>query len=100
MHRDLTEVLRSQQIMLGKNPENYPMRLAESFKNELKRLLIWEKKEPGVQMLHLHYTDVLNDPQKVSEELETFLGRELNIGEMLKVVDPELYRNRSVNEKA
>jgi tetratricopeptide (TPR) repeat protein len=64
MHRDLDEVLRSQQIMLGRSPENYPIALANSFKNELQQLLVWEKKEPGVQVLHLHYKEVLANPEK------------------------------------
>ncbi len=95
MHRNLDEIITSQQVMLGKNTENYPLRLVNSFKDTLKKVVIWEKKEPGVEVLNLHYTDVIHNAENVAEKIGQFLGKDLNTQEMKSVVDASLYRNRS-----
>ena len=61
MLRDMNEILRSQQIMLGKNPEVFPVSLANAFKKELEHIDIWVNKEPNVEFLYINYNEVIND---------------------------------------
>ena len=50
--------------------------------------------QPHIEMLHVHYHDMLNDPAGEAQKVNQFLGNCLRTGEMGKVVDPTLYRQR------
>ncbi len=59
VHRDIGEVLRSQQIMLGKQAElranAYPVMLANAFQKQLEKAEHWLKNQPHAEVLHRVY---------------------------------------------
>jgi len=94
MDRDMDEVLKSQQIMLGKDPSVYPSVIANSFKKELEKVEAWANSSPAVRLKHVSYKDVIANPTAVAEDVNEFLGYKLDTEKMIETVDPELYRNR------
>ncbi len=99
MQRDMEEVLRSQQIMLGKqkavDQNAFPMTLSEGFKKQLEKAESWIQSQPNVSVLYVNYADVVNNPEEQAENINSFLGGELNIEGMLSSVDKQLYRNKA-----
>lgn len=95
MNRDLSEIIKSQQKMIGKNTDILPLKLFEAFQNQLKQVEIWKNKEPGVEIIYLDYKQVLEQPEEVSKKLASFIGLELNTSEMVTCVDKTLYRNKA-----
>lgn len=94
MNRDINEVVKSQQKMIGKDPETLPIQLINAFHNQLEVVNSWKNKEPGVEMIYVNYTDVLNNPNEVIKNLQSFIGVDLNTQEMEKCIDKSLYRNK------
>jgi predicted AlkP superfamily phosphohydrolase/phosphomutase/tetratricopeptide (TPR) repeat protein len=98
MEREMEEIIQSQQIMLGKKAEVekkiYPAALAETFKKQLEKTRSWLKTHPQFDVLYVPYTEVINMPSEVAENLSTFLDADLDMEAMLKAVDKNLYRNR------
>jgi predicted AlkP superfamily phosphohydrolase/phosphomutase/tetratricopeptide (TPR) repeat protein len=97
MERDMDEVLTSQQVMLGRgDAKAYPMVLANAFKKQLEQSKEWLDRQPNIDVMFVNYADVVNDPQEQAENINGFLGNTLNLEEMVSVVDPTLYRNKTV----
>ncbi len=94
MTRDLNEVIKSQQKMLGKNQEDFPVKLYNQYQKLLSNVSVWNKKEPGVEILYVDYKKTLNDPMPVLDKIERFLGIPLNKNSMVDCIDMNLYRNR------
>ncbi|WP_083478264.1 alkaline phosphatase family protein [Lacinutrix himadriensis] len=94
MNRDLTEVVKSQQKMIGKDPDVLPVKLFEAYKKHLNQVAVWKDKEPSVELIYVNYKDVLNDTDKVIEKVTSFVGVDLDKKEMIKCVDTSLYRNK------
>jgi predicted AlkP superfamily phosphohydrolase/phosphomutase/thioredoxin-like negative regulator of GroEL len=98
MEREMEEVIRSQQIMLGKKAEVekkiYPAALAETFGKQLEKTRSWLKSHPQFDVMYVPYTDVISRPEEVSEDLAVFLETDLEISKMVEAVDKNLYRNR------
>lgn len=94
MKRDMGEVLRSQQIMLKRNPDEFPMAIASVFQKELDFVENWSKTEPGVSILYVDYKEVVDNPFENADKINEFLGGRLNVDNMVHVVDPTLYRNK------
>jgi hypothetical protein len=98
MNRDIHEVIQSQQKMLGKDKEVFPMHLYNQFQRLLKSVTSWQKVEPGVEILYVNHRDVIEDPETVARQVAEFIGQPLDIGAMATVVDPKLYRNKYQGE--
>jgi Sulfotransferase domain len=102
MQREMDEVLRSQQIMLGKKAHveksAYPMALAEAFKKQLQQAEAWIGRSPNVEVLHIDYADAVENAEEVAENVSAFLGESLNIEAMVASVDKNLYRNKLKTE--
>lgn len=98
MEREMEEIIKSQQIMLGKKSDVdrkiYPAELADTFKKQLEKTRSWIKTHPQFEVMYVSYTDVINNPTEVAENLSEFLDTDLNIQDMAKAVDPLLYRNK------
>ena len=94
MNRDLTEIIKSQQKMVGKNTDILPVKLFEAFNKQLDQVEIWKQKEPGVELMYLNYKDVLDNTDEVINKLSSFIGLDLNASEMISCVDKTLYRNK------
>ncbi|MEZ4801813.1 MAG: alkaline phosphatase family protein [Gelidibacter sp.] len=94
MNRDLTEVVKSQQKMIGRDPENLPLKLFDSYSKQLNKVELWKDREPGVELIYLNYKDVLNDTEEAVNKIISFIGQDLDKESMAKCVDKTLYRNK------
>ena len=94
MTRDLNEILKSQQKMIGKIEDVFPVKLYNKFQKLLSNIEVWKKKEPGVELIYLDYKDVLDNPESTVKSIERFLGVPLNRLEMINCIDKKLYRTK------
>jgi predicted AlkP superfamily phosphohydrolase/phosphomutase/tetratricopeptide (TPR) repeat protein len=99
MQREISEVLISQQRMLGKTREqaikNYPFKLAQTYFGQLERVEQWIEDQPNVDILRVNYADAHNNPRETALRIIDFLDKDLNIEAMINAVDKKLYRNQS-----
>jgi hypothetical protein len=95
MNRDLTEVVKSQQKMVGKNSDILPVKLFESYNKHLNQVEIWKDNEPGVELIYVDYKEVLFNTDQVLDKVTSFIGVDLDKSEMIKSIDKTLYRNKS-----
>ncbi len=95
MHRELNEVLVSQQKMLGKESTATDATLHTVFERQRNEAVQWADKQPFVDLLELHYAQVIQDPVGTARAISSFLERTVNEEEMVKTVDKNLYRNRN-----
>lgn len=98
MQRHMPEVLASQKQMLRRRGEPTDTvsdeQMAELFSRHIERVKAWLAQQPNIEVLHVHYSDVLADPRRQAERVNHFLGGELDVDRMAAVVDPALYRQR------
>jgi len=97
MERDLDEMLRSQEKMLvrlGRTPAPAD-KMKQSYKIHLERLHTWMGNQSHMEVLLVHYNDLMRNPKEQTQRVNVFLGGALNLDRMLSVVDLNLYRNRS-----
>ncbi|MEO5674040.1 MAG: alkaline phosphatase family protein [Chitinophagales bacterium] len=103
MKRDMAEILKSQQIMLGKtrqvSRDAYPIVLAEAFNKQIDKAEMLFRRMPNIEVLYVNYTDVIEDPLEVAESIAEFLGEELDTQKMASSVDKSLYRNKSESKE-
>lgn len=97
MKRNLDEIIKSQQKMIGKNPDIFPVSLYNAFRKQLESIEIWKNKEPGVELIYIDYKDVLDHPNVAIDKIQSFLGIDLKKNEMEKCIDISLYRNKIVS---
>lgn len=95
MKRNIEEIMRSQQKMLGEEEEDYPTEMIEIFKKELNNVEIWIQDNPNIEMIKINYSDMIHDPSENIHLIKEFLGVPLNEKKMLKVIDPSLYRSKT-----
>ncbi|NND88074.1 MAG: tetratricopeptide repeat protein, partial [Flavobacteriaceae bacterium] len=95
MKRDLDEIIKSQQKMLGKNPDTLPVKIYNAFHTQLQTVARWKEREPGVELLYVDYAELVDDPDALVEKIKSFLGlKSLDSEKMKKSIDKKLYRNR------
>ncbi len=94
MNRDLTEIVKSQQKMRGKDPDALPLRLFEAYKRQLSLVETWKNKEPGVELIYIDYKDALNNTNTVVNKVVSFIDVSMNTKQMSACVDKSLYRNK------
>jgi len=94
MKRDLNEVIQSQQKMLGKTQDVFPVKIYNEFQKLLSNVAIWGKKEPGVEILYIDYKQILEKPEEMAKKVQEFIGKDLDVEAMASCVDTSLYRNR------
>jgi hypothetical protein len=98
MERHMPEILASQRKMLvhrGEDSERMQdARMAELFSGHVDQVRSWLAQHPNFDVLYVHYSDVLADPEAQAIRVNNFLGNRLQYEAMAEVVDPELYRNR------
>ena len=98
MHRNLDEVIASQNKLIERRPDAHASadreRLVYLFEKELvsaENVL----KQRDIATLHLEHGKTIEDPANTSAELRNFLNYGLKEKEMAKVIDPRLYRRRA-----
>jgi hypothetical protein len=98
MHRDVHEVLASQQLMLQRSGRRGtdlpPERLVEVFADQVRRVLDWAARQSHVAVLRVDYREVIDDPAVQAKRINTFLGGTLDEAMMAGAVDRSLYRRR------
>jgi len=100
MQRDLNEVMASQQRMMirnGKEPgqSSAEEELSQSYAEHLAEVTRWLDGREDIQTLIVSYNDVLSDPTEQFQRLASFLDQKVDAAAMTKVVDPQLYREKS-----
>ncbi len=100
MNRDLNEVINSQHTMIArmrkKQEGTMYIDLERSFKNTLKKVGAIAEKRTNFKFLFLDYDAVIRNPENEATKVAEFLGGTLNIQKMAAVVDPSLYREKSL----
>lgn len=99
MHRNLDEVIASQQKMLvrsGKTgAELAPAVLKSIYTAQLESVRRWITAHPNCQCLDVHYDRVIADPAGESARVAAFLDIPQAVAAMAGAVERSLYRNRS-----
>ncbi len=101
MRRDMAEVLASQHIMLerrGKDTSTDDQEMAKRFAIHLDDITAWLDAQQHMDVLYVHYNDVLRHPLVSAERVNHFLGNCLEPHKMAAVVDQALYRNRVIRD--
>lgn len=98
MRRNMAEILASQKRMLIRRGEPTDTvsdeKMSRMFEVHLMQVESWLEKQPNLEVLFVHYNEILKSPSEQIEKVCTFLGRELDIGKMASVVDKSLHRQR------
>lgn len=99
MQRDLSEVIRSQKVMLERGgrplPPLPPEKLAQIYTNQLATVRRWLAERSAFRVLDMPYAGLVADPAKSAAAMNEFLGGTLDVTAMAAAVDPSLYRNRA-----
>jgi hypothetical protein len=99
MRRNLDEVLASQQKMLERKGKAdgavTDEEMSRLYRQQLDRFDSWIVTQPNFALLDVSYNEILRDPRQPVTQVVDFLGGDLKTEEMLRVVDPQLYRNRA-----
>lgn len=99
MRRDLKEVVASQRKMLertGKRGAALPDEaLIKIFQGQLDKIDAWLKTKNNIEALDIPHRSLINDPTPQIDNLDTFLGGQLDTQAMAPVIAPDLYRNRA-----
>lgn len=98
VERHLTEVLASQRKMLVHREKDADAtddaELTALFQQHLVAVRHWLAQQPNFQVLYIHYSDLLREPEAQATQINQFLGGGLDVPKMATVIDPNLYRNR------
>jgi hypothetical protein len=98
MIRNLPEVLASQKKMLvnrGQDADAIGDReLSLLYMKHLTKVKKFLAESDHLDTHYVSYNELLREPEPLMEPLNRFLGGGLDTGEMLKVIDPDLYRQR------
>jgi hypothetical protein len=98
MQRDLDEVLASQRKMIirrGENPDKIDdEKMKTILQNHLNEIDAWIDQQDNITRIDMPYKEIVNDPQLYIEQLTQFLGFPLDTDSMIRVVNPDLYRQR------
>ncbi len=99
IERDLSEIIASQNKMLerqGKDTSQISDEEMYSLFRVLRtRIKGWLSTQGNVNVLYLSYNDIMATPEIIVNIISGFVGRSLDEEEMMRVIDPKLYRNRN-----
>jgi hypothetical protein len=98
MKRNLEEIIASQDIMLErrgrKRNDLTQEQLMKGFNAQIQEIGDYLKDKPNFKILYADYNEILKDPLPWVQNINQFLGGSLDTDNMLKVVEPALYRQR------
>lgn len=98
VRRHMPEILSSQRKMLlnrGEDPDKVDdQQMTMLFEKHLNQVETLLAEKPNMQVLYVHYSDILADPEHEAKRINEFLGGSLDVEKMAEVVDPQLYRSR------
>lgn len=93
MQRDIDEVLRSQEKMIGNVDPERSKKLKETFSRQKKDVLSFLDKNK-VEYLEIDYLDCIQQVDHVVQKVSSFLACESHQEAMKQAINPNLYRNR------
>ncbi len=98
MHRNLDEVIKSQNRMLVQNGQPIGATSDEDFRGLYEKHLNSVKSFLGArrcfEVLDVEYATVLEAPRDEATRMSRFVDRDLYVERMAAAVDRQLYRNR------
>lgn len=97
MRRPIEEILASQRVMLerqGKAGADEAA-LAKIYQSQLLQVEEWLAAQPTFSFRSVDYHRALGNPLDVAEEINVFLGGDLDVAAMAGAVDATLYRQKS-----
>lgn len=97
MHRHLQDVRASQNKMIRASVTDYPATFANTLKTmqELKDAArTYLTKNPFLDTIDVQYEILMSNPLHTATKIAEFLLSSVNASEMVKVVKPQLWRNR------
>ena len=96
IHRNMEEILDSQRQMLIRRGEATnevsDEKVGKMFLKHLKKIEERLNKQSNMDVLTVHYNEILKEPAKHGEIINRFLGNTLNTKNMTGVIDRTLYR--------
>jgi tetratricopeptide (TPR) repeat protein len=100
MRRELNEILRSQEKMIerrGGVAQPQEVGIADKLGRHIETTVAWGKKAPHIDLLEVHYGELVRNPGPWCDRILTFLGRQhiKRPEAMLQAIRPELYRQRN-----
>ncbi len=99
MRRALDEVVASQRKMLERSSRKgaalSDASLAKVFQGQLTKIDAWLNTRPNIHVLDVQHRSLIQAPTPIAEEVNAFLGEQLDTKAMAAVIDPTLYRNRT-----
>ena len=97
MHRDLREIVSSQNKMLARRGEraDTPDERAVALLEEQERDARFFLRRPHFEVLELSHRETLDRPRPLALRMAEFVGKPLAVEQMAQVVDLQLYRNRA-----
>jgi len=98
MKRNMKEILISQKKMLerlNRESDTDDDNMGELFAVHLNKIYKWLELQKNINVLYVSYNDLINNPSKEAEIVHDFLGMELDVKTMAKVIDRSLYRSRT-----
>ena len=98
LRRNMEEMLASQKVMLERRGEQGDSisdeMMAEKFEKHLRQIEHWIADRDDIDMLHIKYNEIIEDPNLHANVVNQFLGGLLDEKKMAKVVEDSLYRQR------
>ena len=97
MTRDMSEILASQAKMLERRGESQAAGNADmqkSFESHLARVKQWMNIRNNIDVLYCSYNSLMDNPAGEAARVAAFLDNNLDVGKMIQIVDPSLYRRR------
>jgi hypothetical protein len=103
IRRKMEEVLASQKAMLSrKGQAPSPVsddKMAALFRKHLDQVEKWVAEQPNIEVLYVHYNEVLAAPRPQMDKINRFLGGALDVDKMVSIVDRTLYRQRDAKPR-
>jgi len=98
MRRTMKEILASQKRMLLRRGEPTDRvseeEMAAMFQRYLNRVEAWLADQPNIEVMYVSYNSLLDDPTGQVDNVNQFLGGALDVEQMIRVIEPSLYRQR------
>ncbi len=98
MMREMKEILTSQKKMLIRRGEPTDTisdeKLAKFFFLSLEKVKNFLKQQANMDVIYIHYNDILSNPGKNIHKINEFLDNILDEVNMAKIIDKSLYRQR------
>lgn len=90
MQRDINEIIKSQNIMIGKEELDTAMKLTISLANDM--ILTNIKNRDDIEFIEVFHRNLIDNPEEEIQRISNFL--EFDVSKGIGVIDKNLYRNR------